>query len=1132
MRTVTAAFQAKLDLAGGAEPRILLEIDAVGGTLYYSDQTVTVDAQVYSSKVLEFGRLVSQIVPGEEVVRVASMNFRLSNIDPVDDLVVAGTEVRVYDWYEGLATVDKALRFKGNVSGKPAWDDREISFTANDIFEFFSKKFLQPLSSTTWPLADPDYYGWKIPILIGAGENLECIPIEAGAVSTLREDFNPRDTTIKLTSTTSPIAFPSSGTVIIGNEEHTYTNVSGNNLTGVPTHSDIIYPEGSNVLEKTDLKFIAGESFSDTPITELTELSILPFGSNKIAEKVAIDPAHYTINLSELIGGTYYATIVLTQIAAIRKAVSLAITQQPNQPITTQPSSSSLGHLHTITGITGLERHATSINSQQHCTNPTNAFDFNFNTAAHCQSPFISPGSHLKLNFSTTNLGTIQEVRAVIRSSVSSVGNPRVIVGSGQSFAIAQGLATRKFVTNITSWSQLATMQVIVDASSPIATFNAYEMYYEIDYTPTIGSTTVTVNTGGSVSNRIADVLIGGDTVADTLLGRLICSFKGYKDKSDGHYTGTAYALIEKPPDVIHFLWEKFSNGAVHADLDIAGTFLDARNNLPVSYKFGFALTWQVGLNTFSAQLAQMSYCRFFTSAGLAKFARIVDYKLPVKVIDTDDYSPLTEDAEKKIRVKRFGGAIEKIVNKVEIKFKHNPILGSKEDPNAYADNSESLDADAQSSIDRYGEQRKTWRMWAVRDDAMALDIQNKLLKRLQHPRTTTVFPSWSALSLMEPSDLITFISDKLRIDDRLSEILSIGNNSQVPKDFQPGEIILTVRDLGIISGVWETTNFITISEEDYQTYIESLLTTITATISVEDILTQIETLLMTINAAVSVTDIQTYLPETLSVTISSTISVVDTHAAADVYEYPPMTISSTISVVDVFVPLPDTPWCGEQAGKLYLQSSQFTSTIKDSEDVSGVDTVPSGISWDGTNTPWCGNEADKLYLQSGQFTSTIKDSEDVSGIDVVLMGISWDGTNTPWCGSGGNAKLYLQSGQFTSTLKTSEDVNGIELTCTGISWDGTNTPWCGSTDDKLYLQSGQFTSTVKTSEDVGGVDESSQDISWNGINTPWCGAGDQKLYLTSGQFSSTIKSSEYIGGVDNIPRGIETNAVNKRLGI
>ena len=223
-----------------------------------------------------------------------------------------------------------------------------------------------------------------------------------------------------------------------------------------------------------------------------------------------------------------------------------------------------------------------------------------------------------------------------------------------------------------------------------------------------------------------------------------------------------------------------------------------------------------------------------------------------------------------------------------------------------------------------------------------------------------------------------------------------------------------------------------------------------------------------------------------------------------------------------------DVLWSGSADDKLYLQSGQFTSTLKRSEDIGGVDADISGISWDDTNTFWSGTEADKLYLQSGQFTSTLKESEHVGGIDTNITDISCDGTNTPW---GGNVdgKLYLTSGQFTSTIKKSEYVGGVDNN-TGISWDGTNTPWCGNIDDKLYLQSGQFTSTLKESGYVGGDDTSPSSISFTGVDTLWGGITTKKLFLTSGQFTSTIKDSVLIVLIENIPTGIETDDYSSRV--
>jgi hypothetical protein len=210
-----------------------------------------------------------------------------------------------------------------------------------------------------------------------------------------------------------------------------------------------------------------------------------------------------------------------------------------------------------------------------------------------------------------------------------------------------------------------------------------------------------------------------------------------------------------------------------------------------------------------------------------------------------------------------------------------------------------------------------------------------------------------------------------------------------------------------------------------------------------------------------------------------------------------------------------DSPWC--TPGKLFLQSGQFTSTIKTSQ----VAINPAGISWDGTNTPWA-NLSDLLVLTSGQFTSTIKTTQDISVTTPQLHDISWDGTNTPWCEGGGlSNKLHVQSGQFSSTIKTSLDPI-IDSNFHGISWDGTNTPCSGGGNDKLYLISGQFTSTVKDSLSVGALTTNPAGISWDGTNTPWC-SNEDDLFVTSGQFTSTLKTSQAVGG-GSIPVGINTN--------
>ena len=117
----------------------------------------------------------------------------------------------------------------------------------------------------------------------------------------------------------------------------------------------------------------------------------------------------------------------------------------------------------------------------------------------------------------------------------------------------------------------------------------------------------------------------------------------------------------------------------------------------------------------------------------------------------------------------------------------------------------------------------------------------------------------------------------------------------------------------------------------------------------------------------------------------------------------------------------------GIAADKLYWASGKYTNTLKDSEDVSAVDTVPEGVSWDGTNTPWVGSQGAKMYLQSGKFASVIKDSALVpAGGGKISFDIGWNGTDTLLTGpaAGGTTWFWKISGQFTTTVKTSLEMS------------------------------------------------------------------------------------------------------------
>lgn len=77
---------------------------------------------------------------------------------------------------------------------------------------------------------------------------------------------------------------------------------------------------------------------------------------------------------------------------------------------------------------------------------------------------------------------------------------------------------------------------------------------------------------------------------------------------------------------------------------------------------------------------------------------------------------------------------------------------------------------------------------------------------------------------------------------------------------------------------------------------------------------------------------------------------------------------------------------------RLELHSGQFTTTIKTSLTPGSANVT--GISYDSADTVWGSASAQRAYKSSGRFTSTVKESFNLSGIDGNLTGITTN-TNT-----------------------------------------------------------------------------------------------------------------------------------------
>lgn len=794
MKTTTGNFDTEKDKLTGARLRYLVEIVTSGGTVYYSDQDLSVEAQAYIVKVLNWGRMVGQLIPGDDVVRIGDLSLQLSNFPRIDADILPGDEIRFYVWFLDLIEADKLLMFNGNISDGISWDAETISFRAMDKGKFFDKLIGQPLSSTTFPSADPDDLGKTIPIVYGDVKNHQCLAIEAGAATTLSEDIDDSVTIIPTTSTISPIAFPVSGSILIGNEEISYTaktdsafGTGGSPATrGVGATDNVSHSLGDAVLEDVaSIKYIA----ADHVVKAMTNPRILPFGL-PLNEAVLIDAGSVTFNIDD----SGKATVTLTDLLVIRKSVSVVVTQQPGvnqQPAVRlqQKFSGSADHAHDITGLSQVTIYGNAVDSQLNATNTGNAFDQNFDTTFSTLT-YTSPSSaHLGLNFGYASFDglVIKQAVACIRVSVDVSSNIAKLRLPGSTFGllnqdlnIGGGIATQKFIVaglvNETDWSKLDTLRILVSGPGGPLITSVYQIWWEISYEPSVSSETIsdgTIADTGGTETKIAEtggteVQIGGDSVADSLGGVLIIDIEGHKDDNPAHYTDAADGLIEEPWDVMHHLIENHSNGAVDADIDLAGSFQDAEDNLPASYKFAFAIIDQRNLNRLLAQLAIQTYCRFVWEAGIARLLRIKTSGSPDKSIDTAD-DTILKNGKLDIRIRRRG--LSEIVNNVEIKYNLNLTIGGWSSSDAYEGTTNDNDG---TSIAAYGERSKTFLMYAVGDNFdMADDLRDKHLELLKDPMREITFTTFLKNIEIERGDLISITSSPFGLNNVLGEIIN-----------------------------------------------------------------------------------------------------------------------------------------------------------------------------------------------------------------------------------------------------------------------------------------------------------------------------------------------------------------------
>lgn len=169
MRNISAGGLAKLAQSKGTEPIVIVEVDwSPNATLAYADRDIGTSVK---GRILEVGDLDNVI----DVLNANSSQEISLVLDDTDGTIkgimdtqdIHQRDVRVYQWFEGLALSDKFLLFAGKLSSPVGWSeaDRTVSFSV--ISQLEDKEFGFSAEEGQFPFIPKDLVGEPWPVIFG-----------------------------------------------------------------------------------------------------------------------------------------------------------------------------------------------------------------------------------------------------------------------------------------------------------------------------------------------------------------------------------------------------------------------------------------------------------------------------------------------------------------------------------------------------------------------------------------------------------------------------------------------------------------------------------------------------------------------------------------------------------------------------------------------------------------------------------------------------------------------------------------------------------------------------------------------------------------------------------------------------
>ncbi len=215
------------------EPVLLFEVDwSDTETGRYADRTVSVEGVAYTGVVLRVGPIACSFGEPASEFRPVTVTLLFDDAlrSRIAETVPEGKSARIKLFFVGGTAADAIELFTGHVEKLTAAGPDAVELTLAGFFKRYDRMLPGDIVSLSeFPKAQADDVGRPMPVVFGDVPELPALKVKTGRSTRLRGSILSSDTTIEADETAG---FPASGTLLIEEEQVTYSGVSENVFTG------------------------------------------------------------------------------------------------------------------------------------------------------------------------------------------------------------------------------------------------------------------------------------------------------------------------------------------------------------------------------------------------------------------------------------------------------------------------------------------------------------------------------------------------------------------------------------------------------------------------------------------------------------------------------------------------------------------------------------------------------------------------------------------------------------------------------------------------------------------------------------------------------------------------------------